>query len=124
MFTPDEACVALHMSHQPLPLETIVARAAAEFPAEQSARLLDSMLQKGAIGWKEQGGIGHWFLLPLVIGMYEGQDGELTADFLADVDAYTKSVSFRIFVSGRQPSADADDPDQPEHSGGARRRHL
>ena len=94
MFTPDEACVALHMSHQPLPLETIVARAAAEFPAEQSARLLDSMLQKGAIGWKEQGGIGHWFLLPLVIGMYEGQDGELTADFLADVDAYTKSVSF------------------------------
>jgi ferredoxin len=94
MFTPEEAWVALQLSRQPLPLEAIVRRTAAEFPAEQTARLLDGMFAKGAIGWKERSGIGLWHLLPLVIGMYEGQDGELTPDFLADVDAYTKSLSF------------------------------
>jgi ferredoxin len=94
MFTPDEAEVALHLSHQPLPLAAVVDRTSAGFPAELTARLLDSMFQKGAIGWKERGGSGHWFLLPLIVGMYEGQDGEPTADFLADVDAYTKSPNF------------------------------
>jgi Pyruvate/2-oxoacid:ferredoxin oxidoreductase delta subunit len=94
LFTPDEARVALQLSHQPAPLEAIVEKAAAEFPADQTARLLDRMFEKGAIGWKERSGVGHWYLLPLVVGMYEGQDGELTADFLADVDAYTKSMSF------------------------------
>jgi Na+-translocating ferredoxin:NAD+ oxidoreductase subunit B len=94
MFTPDEARLALHMSHQPLPLETIAGRAGAEFPLEETARLLDSMFQKGAIGWQERSGIGHWFLLPVVVGMYEGQDGELTGDFAADVEPYMKSLSF------------------------------
>lgn len=94
MFTPDEAGVALQLSDQPLALTTIVERTAAEFPAEQTARLLDSMFAKGAIGWKERSGVGHWFLLPLVIGMYEGQDGELTPDFVADAEAYMKSLSY------------------------------
>jgi hypothetical protein len=39
----------------------------------------------------------------LVIGMYEGQDGELTADFLADVDAYTKSMSFGASLMAVSP---------------------
>jgi Pyruvate/2-oxoacid:ferredoxin oxidoreductase delta subunit len=94
IFTSDEARVALHLSHQPLPSDAIVARTAAEFTAEQTARLLDRMFEKGAIGWKDHGGGDHWYLLPLVIGMYEGQDGELTPDFLADAEAYMKSLGY------------------------------
>jgi Pyruvate/2-oxoacid:ferredoxin oxidoreductase delta subunit len=94
MFTPAEAVLALQLSHQPLPLEAIAERAAAEFPAEQTARLLHSMFAKGAIGWKERSGVGTWYLLPLVIGMYEAQDGELTADLLADAEAYMKSLNY------------------------------
>jgi len=94
MFTPNEARVALHLSHQPVPLPAIVERTAAEFSAEQTARLLESMFERGAIGWKERSGVEYWFLLPVVVGIYEGQDGELTADFLADTEPYMKSLSY------------------------------
>jgi ferredoxin len=94
MFTPDEARVALHLSHQPLPFAAVVERTALEFPADQTVRLLESMFAKGAIGWRDRGGASQWFLLPVVIGMYEGQDGELTPDFVQDADAYMKSLNY------------------------------
>jgi ferredoxin len=103
MFTPDEAKVALHLSHQPMPLETIAERTTAEFSAGQTAQLLDSMFRKGAIGWKEKSGVGHWYVLPLVIGMYEAQDGDLTPDFLADADAYMKTVAYGVSLLAGSP---------------------
>ena len=103
LFTPDEARIALHLSHQPLPLETIVERTAAVFPAEETARLLDSMFAKGAVGWKERNSAGHWYLLPLVVGMYEGQDGGLTADFLADAESYMRSMSYGASLMAVSP---------------------
>ena len=101
LFTPDEAKLALHLSCKPSPAEQILHRAASDFPENEAARLLDSMLMKGAIGWKEKDGTGHWYLLPLVIGMYECQDGNPSPEFLADTDAYFSNVlSFgRSFVS-------------------------
>jgi len=103
MFTPDEARVALQLSHQPQSLETIAGRTATEFPPEQTARLLESMFAKGSIGWKERGGIGHWFLMPLVVGMYEGQDGEPTPDFVADAAAYMRSMSYSASLLAVSP---------------------
>ena len=103
MFAPDEARVARHLSYQPLPLAAVVARTAAEFSAGQTARLLDRMFAKGAIGWKERSGVDHWCLLPLVIGMYESQDGELTAEFMADADGYMKSLSYGASLLAASP---------------------
>lgn len=101
LFSPDEAKLALHLTYKPSPTEQIVERTASKFSGEVAAGLLERMLLKGSIGWKEKGGIGHWFLLPFVIGMYEGQDGSPSPQFLADSDAYMKrTLSFgRSFVS-------------------------
>jgi len=102
-FSPEEAKLALHLTCKPEPTGTIVERAAREFSPEQIKRLLDSMFTKGAIGWKEKDGTGHWYVLPLVVGMYECQDGDPSPEFLADADAYfKKTLSFgRSFVSVR-----------------------
>ncbi len=94
MFRPDEARVALHLSHQPTPTETIVTRTALEFSADQTRQLLEAMFQKGAIGWREKDGLSHWHLLPMVVGMYEAQDGELTPEFVADADPYLKTLAY------------------------------
>jgi Na+-translocating ferredoxin:NAD+ oxidoreductase subunit B len=101
LFTPDEARLALHLDFKPSSTEQVRERAASEFSSAQITQLLDSMFTKGAIGWKKKGGVDHWFVLPLVIGMYECQDGDPSPELLADADAYFSNVlSFgRSFVS-------------------------
>ncbi len=100
LFAPDEAKVALHLTYKPEPTGTIIERAASEFPADQTRRLLDSMFARGSIGWKEKDGTEHWYVLPLVIGMYEGQDGDPSPEYLEDTDAYFKTLSFgRSFIA-------------------------
>jgi Na+-translocating ferredoxin:NAD+ oxidoreductase subunit B len=94
MFTPDEAKVALQLSFEPTPGNEIAARTASEFSAEETGRLLESMLQKGAIAWKEKDGVGHWFAIPMVIGIYESQDGNPTPDFIQTVDPYMKTLAY------------------------------
>lgn len=94
MFTPEEATVALGLSFQPAPLAAIVERTAPAFTPEATGQLLESMFQKGAIGWKERDGLGHWYLLPVVIGLYESQDGNPTPEFMATADAYMKTLGF------------------------------
>ena len=94
MFTREEAKVALHLSYQPAPTDMIIERASPEFSAVQTGRLLDSMLRKGSVGWKKKDGVDHWYVLPMVVGMYEAQDGEPTPDFLADADAYMKTLGY------------------------------
>ncbi len=100
LFTADEAKVALQLSYKPAPRDEVAAKTAPAFSAAQTKSLLDSMFRKGAIGWKETDGIDHWFLLPLVVGMYEtSQDGEPNPEFLDDAWAYMKTVSFaRAFI--------------------------
>lgn len=100
LFSPEEAKLARHLSYRPTPLEAIAQKSAAEFSAEQVTRLLNSMLMKGAIGRREKREVSHWFVMPLIIGMYEAQDGSPTAEFLADADAYMKTLGFgRSFLS-------------------------
>ena len=104
LFAPDEAKLALHLTYKYEPTGTIVERAAREFPAEQSQSMLDSMLMKGAIGWKEKNGTAHWCVLPLVVGMYEGQDGDPSREFLEDAAAYFKTLSFGAAFLAIEPS--------------------
>lgn len=100
LFAPDEAKLALHLSYKPTPLRLIVELAVAEFSAAEVERLLDNMFMKGAIGRKEKDGVCHWHVMPLLVGMYEAQDGKPSPEFLADAGAYMKTRGFmRAFLS-------------------------
>ena len=100
LFTPEEARLALYLTYKPSTTDQITEKAASEFPAEHAGRLLESMLMKGAIGWKKKDGVDRWYVMPLVIGFYECQDGEPSVEFMKDADAYLKTLSFgRSFLS-------------------------
>jgi Na+-translocating ferredoxin:NAD+ oxidoreductase subunit B len=104
LFTPDEAKLALYLTCKPTPTQQIIKYAAPEFSAEQAGLLLDSMVKTGAIGWKEKHGVSHWYVLPLVIGMYECQDGNPSPEFLADARDYMKTVRFGTSFLAVKPS--------------------
>jgi ferredoxin len=104
LFTPDEARLALNLSYQPTPTERIVRDAAPEFTADEVERLLDSMQLKGAIGLKTAGGVKRWYAMPMVIGMYEAQDGSPTPDFAADAGAYMGTLAFQRAFLAVEPS--------------------
>jgi ferredoxin len=104
LFTPDEARVALHLSYKPTPTEQVIEDVSSDFPAEQTERLLESMLMKGAIGMKEHDGSKRWCVLPMVIGMFEAQDGSPTPGFLADAGAYMSSPAYRTAFLAVKPS--------------------
>lgn len=104
LFSPAEAQVALHLSFKPAPAGRIIEGAASEFSAQQTERLLESMFAKGAVGWKEKDGTGHWYVMPLVVGMYENQDGNPTPGFQDDADAYFKSWRFMTSFLAVKPS--------------------
>lgn len=104
LFTGDEAKLAMHLSYKPVPLAEVMRQAVAEFPEGQVERLLESLLQKGAIGWKAKNGVDHWHLLALWLGMYEAQDGEPTPEFVADAGAYMQSLEYRMSLFAIRPS--------------------
>lgn len=104
LFSPDEAKLALYLSYKPVPAGQIIERAASAFSMEQTKRLLDSMLMKGAIGWQENDGTSHWFVMPLVVGMYEHQDGDPTPGFQDDVDSYFKALRYMAAFLAVKPS--------------------
>src|SRR5512138_1892897 len=75
LFTPEEATLALHLTFRPRQTGPVAEQVAPRFSAEQCAAMLESMFQKGAIGWKRKDGLDHWFVMPMVVGIYECQDG-------------------------------------------------
>jgi NAD-dependent dihydropyrimidine dehydrogenase PreA subunit len=100
MFTPDEARVALKLSYQPTPHNQVIAGAAGDFSAEETVTLLESAFKKGAIGWKLKDGVPHWYVMPVVIGMYEAQDGNPSRGFLAVAGAYMQTMAYgKSFLS-------------------------
>ena len=104
LFTPDEAKLALHLTCRPSPTEQIMERAAADFSSARTASLLDGMFTKGAIGWREKDGLSHWYVLPLVVGMYECQDGDPSPEFLDDARVYMKTLRFGMSFLAVRPS--------------------
>lgn len=104
LFTPDEARVALQLSYQPLPQDKVIAAAAQEYSPERTVALLESAFRKGAIGWKLKDGVPHWHVMPLVIGMYEAQDGEPSREFLAAAGAYMQTRAYGRSLASTRPS--------------------
>jgi len=94
LFTPDEARLALHLSYKPTAQPQVAAGAAPEFSAAEVDRFLNSAFQKGALAWKEQDGMSYWHVVPMVIGMYEFQDGAPSPEFLAAARDYMRTLAF------------------------------
>lgn len=104
LFTPDEARLALYLSYRPTPAESIVQAASAEFTRDQALGLLQSMGSRGAIAWKVKGAEEHWFLMPMVVGMYEGQDGRIVPEIQAAADAYLGTREWGMALLSAAPS--------------------
>ncbi len=107
LFSPDEAALALQLSFRPTSLAQIVERVGRGSSAEGVRGLLDSMLMKGAIAWRERGGVDQWYLHPLIIGVFEAaQDGVPAPGFLAEMGAYLGTGEFaKAFVASRPSQA-------------------
>jgi electron transport complex protein RnfB len=73
-------------------------------PFNAMENMLDGMMKNGVIGHMEREGTRHFFNIPLIVGMYEGQLNRLTPEFLADFDEYTSDKAFGLeFLSTELP---------------------
>jgi electron transport complex protein RnfB len=92
LFTPEEAEVALGLSAIPEPVEKIRPRVPGRSD-EELERVLDRMVQKGAIfggPGVSPGGKKRYSRAPLAIGMYEAQVDKLTKEMQQDFDRYLR----------------------------------
>jgi Pyruvate/2-oxoacid:ferredoxin oxidoreductase delta subunit len=94
MFTPDEARIALHLTFRPLLESSLLEVTASVRPPDQTRRLLERMFQKGSIGRKKKKGVVFWYSWPLVIGMYEAQDGNPSPEVLREAGAYMRTPAY------------------------------
>ena len=104
MFTPEEAELALHLSYTPSSLSQIMKTTGDDFAEEAALLLLDSMSLKGSIGFKTKDGVNNWFTMPMVIGMFEAQDGCPTRDFLKDAGGYMSTLAYGKSLLATKPS--------------------
>ncbi len=89
-FTPEEAQLAMKLNYKPSPMSEIYEKAeGSSMSLSELEKMLDGMMKKGAIGHMEREGVRYFFTMPLVVGMYEGQLGRLTPEFLDDFRKYT-----------------------------------
>jgi NAD-dependent dihydropyrimidine dehydrogenase PreA subunit len=105
IFTPEEAEITSYLSYKSEPLNTIFGKVGhlIETSAELE-KLLDHIQTKGGIESKIKNGIKHYCCIPLVVGMYEGQLGRLTPEFIRDFKEYTSNQKFGIeFLSTELP---------------------
>ena len=100
-FEPDEAALAIQLSHRPRTAREIFdGIRESGISLKQVEEMLEGMLKKGVIGHVEKDGARSFFNVPLVVGMYEGQLKRLTPEFLADFDEYTGEMAFGLAFLG------------------------
>lgn len=97
LFTPEEAQVALKLSYKEQSLEEIYrAFDDSDMSLEKTEALLDAMAEKLVIGFSNQADGRRYFLIPLIVGMYEGQMKHLTPELISDFEAYVSEKAFGI----------------------------
>jgi H+/Na+-translocating ferredoxin:NAD+ oxidoreductase subunit B len=103
LFTPEEAEVALALSAVPETVEKVAERLPG-LAAEEVERVLDRLVEKGAILGGQtlvRGGRKRYSRSPLVIGMYEAQVDRLTKALQQDFDQYTREGFASTLLSGK-----------------------
>jgi len=94
LFSPEEAALACHLETEARGLPEIAAKAG--LPEAATKVLLKGMLGKGLIEVRRmEGGLGYK-LIPFIVGFYEGQRGQIDAEFAALVEAYVKEGFHRV----------------------------
>jgi ferredoxin len=96
-FSPEEARLAMHLSHQPRSIERIceTVKESGMAPSDVDA-MLNGMMKNGVIGRIEREGAHYFYNLPFVVGMFEGQLNRLTPEFLREVEEYTSDRAFGL----------------------------
>jgi Na+-translocating ferredoxin:NAD+ oxidoreductase subunit B len=103
-FTPEEARLALHLTFRYATTQEVAKRAEGEYAEGRVRELLESMFNKGAIGWRQREEEDRWCVMPMVVGMYEAQDGEITREFIEDARAYMRTPAFgKSFLATEVP---------------------
>ena len=92
LFTPDEARLALGLTHKPATLADVMKGLPGAVDPEQAESLLEGMFQKGVIACKTSDEEPVWYLIPLVVGMFESQLGNLTRRFAVTAARYMRTL--------------------------------
>jgi electron transport complex protein RnfB len=101
LFTPEEANIATKLSYKFKTAKEVYKSVKQEgVQITKVENLLDQMMKKGIIGYKEKKGMKYYNNVPLVVGMYEGQLNRLTPAFLTDMGEYASDNRFGFeFIS-------------------------
>jgi electron transport complex protein RnfB len=102
LFTPEEAEVALALSATPEPIDKIQRRVPGR-TSEELERMLDRMVEKGAIfggSLLARGGRKRYSRAPLAIGMYEAQVDRLTRELQQDFEQYAREGFAAALLEG------------------------
>ena len=96
LFTPDEAEIGAKMPLIPIPAEALAREIAGD--PQDVEKLLETMADKGLIFSGEQGGVRHYFMMPLMPGIFEfqlikGEVNERTKKFARLFQDYFDVVS-------------------------------
>ncbi len=102
LFDESDAKLALQLSYRPATTEEI-ARKSGLTPAEVKTSL-EKMFIQGAIAHRSQNGQDCWYLVPLVVGMYEFKDGRPTVDFLRLANDYMQTPAYGLSLLAAKPS--------------------
>lgn len=97
LFSLEEAEIAMLLEYKPISYDIITERAKERgLEIEGLKKKLDFMNDKGIINKKAlpEGG-DYYFNLPLIMGFYEYQVGNLTEEFIKDVDDYFGNYFFK-----------------------------
>jgi Na+-translocating ferredoxin:NAD+ oxidoreductase subunit B len=101
LFTPEEAQLAMQLTYRPTSVATVHERAQGSgVPLAAMEQMLNTMAINGVIGRTEKEGTRHFYNLPLVVGMYEGQMKRLDREFLDDFESYATSRAFGLAMLG------------------------
>ena len=105
IFKPEEAEIATHLSYKFEPIDIIYKRAEHLVNSvDELEGIIGEICKKGGLEFKIKNGIMHYCCLPLVFGMYEGQNKRLTPDFIRNYEKYTSTRKFGIeFLSTKLP---------------------
>lgn len=101
IFTPEEAAIACHLSHEFESLDILFPRLN---HVVNTVGILEKILtriqQKGGIESRIKNGQHQYCNSPLVVGMYEMQMERMSPAFLKDFDDYTGSIGFGMEFLG------------------------
>ena len=104
LFRPEEARLAIYLTHRFESAEEICQRAAAGgFSGDACAALLDAMAGKGSILKKMSNGAAGYALVPFVVGMFEFQVRHLTPELYDDTARYFREAYGLEYLSTARP---------------------